>query len=31
MKWEEEHLNMLTNEYNDLKEKFWEVNDFSPF
>ncbi|MFU2157730.1 MULTISPECIES: ferritin family protein [Caldisericum] len=31
MKWEEEHLNMLTNEYNDLKERFWQVNDFSPF
>lgn len=31
MKWEEEHLQMLTNEYNDLKERFWQVNDFSPF
>lgn len=30
-KWEEEHYNMLLNEYNDLKEAFWEANKFSPF
>ncbi len=31
MKWEQEHLDMLTKEYNDLKERFWAVNDFFPF
>jgi len=30
-KWEEGHLNMLTKEYNDIKEKFWEDNRFAPF
>ncbi len=30
-KWEQEHYNMLLNEYNDLKEAFWEANKFSPF
>ena len=30
-KWEEGHLNMLTKEYNDIKERFWEDNRFSPF
>jgi len=31
MKWEEEHLEMLTKEYNELKDRFWQVNDFFPF
>ena len=30
-KWEEGHLNMLTKEYNNIKEKFWEDNRFAPF
>ncbi len=30
-KWETAHYKMLLNEYNDLKEQYWEVNNFFPF
>jgi rubrerythrin len=30
-KWEFEHYKMLLKEYNDLKLKFWEDNNFQPF
>lgn len=30
-KWETEHYNMLLREYNDIKESYWEANNFSPF
>jgi rubrerythrin len=30
-KWETAHYEMLLGEYNDLKQQYWEANNFSPF
>ncbi|MGB9695126.1 MAG: ferritin family protein [Caldisericaceae bacterium] len=30
-KWEMLHYEMLLGEYNDLKQQYWEANNFSPF
>jgi rubrerythrin len=30
-KWETVHYEMLLREYNEIKEQYWEANNFSPF